>query len=165
MPTTVSMHKTSTPRAHCRQVPLTQDLVVCSKCGGAHQDVLHHFNCSCSDKHKGRGCNCPPSCFLCITRGNHKAAEGHTSTLVTYPIQKHFCLAAPDPEGIILIPTTYQCSMTILLTPGMNVPMNILIRDNIRNLSKNGMSTEAIIHLLIPTDIANMVTTHTTLST
>ena len=28
-----------------------KDLVVCSKCGGAHQDALHHFNCPRSDKH------------------------------------------------------------------------------------------------------------------
>ena len=26
-----------------------KDLVVCSKCGGAHQDTLHHFNCPRSD--------------------------------------------------------------------------------------------------------------------
>ena len=67
-----------------------KDLVVCSKCGGAHVDTLHHFNCPRSDKHKGRGCDCPPSCFLCIAQGNHKAAQGHTSTSVTCLIRKHF---------------------------------------------------------------------------
>jgi hypothetical protein len=67
-----------------------KDLIICSKCRGAHQDSLHHFNCPCSNRHKGRGCDCPPSCFLCIAQGNHKVAEGHKSTSVTCPIWKHF---------------------------------------------------------------------------
>ena len=81
-----------------------KDIVVCSKCGGAHEDSLHHFNCPCSDKHKGHGCNCPLSCFLCIVQGNNKAAQGHTSTSVTCPIRKHFHLPTADPEGIIPTP-------------------------------------------------------------
>ena len=141
-----------------------KDLMICSKCGGAHQDVLHHFNCPCNNKHKGRGCDCPPSCFLCITQGNHKVAEGHTSTSVTCPIWKHFRLPVPDPEGIILTPNTHQCSITIPLTPGTDVPMNVLTGDDICNLSKNGMSTEAITRLLVPIDITNMAITHATLS-
>jgi hypothetical protein len=130
-----------------------KDLVVCSKCGRAHQDSLHHFNCPHSDHHKGRGCDCPPSCFLCILQGNHKAAQGHTSTSVSCPICKHFCLPLDD--------SSHERSMTIPPTPGADGPMTVLSSSNIRQLSANGMSTEAITRLLVPQEIANMVTMST----
>lgn len=135
-----------------------KDLVVCSKCGGAHQDSLHYFNCPHNDKHKGQGCDCPPTCFLCIAQGNQKAAEGHTLTLVTCPIQKHFRLPTSDPEGNIPAPSTCQCSTTILPTPSVDAPMTVLTREDIRCLSSKGMSTEAITCLLVPMDVTNMVT-------
>lgn len=135
-----------------------KDLVVCSKCGGAHQDNLHHFNCPRSDRHKGRGCDCPPLCFLCIAQGNHKAAQGHTSTSVTCPIQKHFRLPSADPTDT---PANCARSTTIPPTPAMSSPMNVLTSTDIRQLSADGMSTEAITRLLVPQEIANMATAPT----
>jgi hypothetical protein len=104
-----------------------KDLVVCSKCGGAQQDALHHFNCPHSDRHKGRGCDCPLSCFLCIAQGNPKAAQGHTSTSVTCPIRKHFRLPTVDPEGNIpAAPLNRTCNTTIPPTLGADAPMTVL---------------------------------------
>ena len=139
-----------------------KDLVVCSKCGGAHEDALHHFNCPRSDRHKGRGCDCPPSCFLCIAQGNLKAAQGHTSTSVTCPIRKHFRLPTLDTEGnTTSIAPTRARSMTIPPTPGANAPMTVLSRSDIRQLSAEGMSTEAITHLLIPQEVAELASMST----
>ena len=139
-----------------------KDLVVCSKCGGAHQDALHHFNCPRSDRHKGRGCDCPPSCFLCIAQGNHKVAQGHTLTSIECPIRKHFRLPMADPVGNI--PTgapSHECSTTIPPTPGADTPMTLLTGDDIRQLSAEGMSTEAITRLLVPQEVAELATTST----
>lgn len=43
-------------------------------------------------------------------------------------------------------------------TPCADTPMNILTGDDIRHLSDEGMSTEAITCLLVPTDVAAMAT-------
>ena len=132
-----------------------KDLVVCSKCGGAHQDALHHFNCPRSDRHKGRGCDCPPSCFLCIAQGNNKATQGHTSTSVTCPIRKHFRLPSDTPND----QPTCARSTTIPPTPATETPMNVLTSTDIRQLSAEGLSTEAITRLLVPQEVANMAST------
>lgn len=137
-----------------------KDLVVCSKCGGTHQDALHHFNCPRSDRHKGRGCDCPPSCFLCITQGNPKAAQGHTSTSPTCPICKHF---RPPTDSNTSIPIRER-STTIPPTPRASAPMKVLSGSDIRQLSAEGMSTEAITRLLIPREVADLASTTTPMS-
>ena len=132
-----------------------KDLVVCSKCRGAHEDTLHHFNCPRSDRHKGRGCDCPPSCFLYIAQGNHKAAQGHTSTSVTCPIRKHFRLPLTnetDPPTL----ATRDRSTTIPPPSEATAPMTVLTRPEIRQLAAEGMSTEAITRLLVPKEVIDM---------
>ena len=137
-----------------------KDLVVCSKCGGAHEDALHHFNCPRSDRHKGRGCDCPPSCFLCIAQGNHKTAQGHTLTSVTCPIRKHFRTPSDDPTT----PNRAR-SVTIPPTPATATPMNVLTSDDIRQLSAEGVSTEAITRLLVPPEVINLASMPAPMST
>ena len=132
-----------------------KDLVVCSKCGGAHEDALHHFNCPRSDRHKGRGCDCPPTCFLCIVQGNHKAAQGHTSTSATCPIWKHFRAPVDDTTPA----QTRGRSTTIPPTPAADAPMHLLTSTDIRKLSAKGVSTEAITRLLVPPEVANLAST------
>ena len=134
-----------------------KDLVVCSKCGGAHEDALHHFNCPWSDRHKGRGCNCPPTCFLCIAQGNHKAAQGHMSTSATCPIRKHFRPPTDDTNPAL----TRARSTTIPPTLAADSPMNLLTSTDIRQLSAEGVSTEAITRLLVPPEVANMASAST----
>ena len=128
-----------------------KDLVVCSKCGGAHQDALHHFNCPHANKHKGRGCDCPPSCFLCIAQGNPKAAQGHTSTSVSCPIRKHFRSPPPTTD----LPDR-QRSITIPPTPAASGPMRVLTSDTIKQLSSEGMAVDDITRLLVPPEVANL---------
>ena len=139
-----------------------KDLVVCSKCGGAHEDALHHFNCPRSDRHKGRGCDCPPSCFLCIAQGNHKAAQGHTSTSVTCPIRKHFRL--PTIETNTPTAPTRDRSTTIPPPSEATAPMTVLSGPEIRQLAADGMTTEAITRLLVPQEVADMATSTTPMS-
>ena len=139
-----------------------KDLVVCSKCSGAHQDALHHFNCPRSERHKGRGCDCPPSCFLCIAQVNHKATQGHTLTSVDCPIKKHFRLLTADPEGTIPVtPATRKWSTTVHPTPGADSPMTLLTGNDIQQLSAKGMSTEAITCLLVPQEVAELAISST----
>ena len=133
-----------------------KDLVVCSKCGGAHEDALHHFNCPRSDKHKGRGCDCPPSCFLCIAQGNYKAAQVHTSTSVTCPIQKHF--RSPTDTNT---PADRACSTTIPPTPAADALMSVLTSTDIQQLSAEGLSADAITRLLVPQEVVDMASTST----
>ena len=133
-----------------------KDLVVCSKCGGAHQDALHHFNCPHANKHKGRGCDCPPSCFLCIAQGNPKAAQGHTSTSASCPIRKHFRTPTPVAE-----PTARQCSSTIPPTPATGALMTVLTSDQIKQFSAEGMAVDNITCLLVPPEVAALATTST----
>ena len=137
-----------------------KDLVVCSKCGGAHQDALYHFNCPHANKHKGRGCDCPPSCFLCIAQGNPKAAQGHTSTSVLCPIRKHF--RTPTPATI---PADRGRSTTIPPTPAADGPMTVLTSANIRQFSNDGMAVDDITRLLVPPKIAALASTSTTSAT
>ena len=142
-----------------------KDLVVCSKCGGAHADALHHFNCPRSDRHKGRGCDCPPSCFLCIAQGNHKAAQGHTSTSATCPIRKHFRPPLPTDDTTTNADTARARSTTIPPTPAANEPMTVLTSSDIHQLAAEGMSTDAITNLLVPQEVAEMASTFTPMST
>ena len=67
-----------------------------------------------------------------------------------------------DPVGNI--PTgapSHERSTTILPTPGADTPMTLLTGDDIRQLSAKGMSTEAITHLLVPQEVAELATTST----
>lgn len=50
-------------------------------------------------------------------------------------------------------------------TPSTDAPMNVLTREDIHNLSNNGMSTNDITRLLVPTDVATMAATHVNSST
>ena len=133
-----------------------KDLVVCSKCGGAHQDALHHFNCPHANKHKGRGCDCPPSCFLCIAQGHPKAAQGHTSTSVSCPLRKHFRTPTPVSE-----PDTRQRSTTIPPSPGANGPMTVLSSAEIKQFSADGMAVDDITRLLVPPEVAALASAST----
>ena len=141
-----------------------KDLVVCSKCGGAHQDALHHFNCPRSDRHKGRGCDCPPSCFLCIAQGNNKVAQGHTSTSVTCLIRKHFRLPSDTPTINTNPGPSRDKSTTIPPTLATDAPMHVLTSSDIRHLSAEGLSTEAITRLLVPQEVADMASTSAPMS-
>ena len=134
-----------------------KDLVVCSKCGGAHQDALHHFNCPHANKHKGRGCDCPPSCFLCIAQGHPKAAQGHTSTSATCPLRKHF--RSPS----VAEPNTRPRSSTIPPTPAAAGPMTVLSSDQIKRFSAEGMAVDDITRLLVPPEVAALASTSTPL--
>jgi hypothetical protein len=137
-----------------------KDLVVCSKCSGAHEDTLHHFNCPQSDRHKGRGCDCPHSCFLCIAQGNYKAAQGHTSTSIECPIRKHFHSPIADPEGNIP-PTNRGRSVTIPPTLATTQPMSVLTSTDIQQLSVDGVSADAITRLLVLQEVADMASSTT----
>ena len=130
--------------------------MVCSKCGGAHQDALHHFNCPHANKHKGRGCDCPPSCFLCIAQGNPKAAQGHTSTSASCPIRKHVRTPTPVAE-----PMARQRSSTIPPTPATGAPMTVLTSDQIKQFSADGMAVDDITRLLVPPEVAALASTST----
>ena len=78
-------------------------------------------------------------------------------------MRKHFRLPSADVAGST--PPDRAHSITIPLTLAGGTPMHVLTSMDIRQLSTEGLSTEAITHLLVPQEVAEMASTSTPMVT
>jgi hypothetical protein len=136
-------------------------LTVCPHCGGPHLALEHAFQCPNMNKHRGRQCNCPPSCFLCQEKrkpgGRHNALSNgcplHTlyhSSLTESDSDSGPLTHASEGDGGALISDALSGAETLSLTPGASGPFTVMTPDTLRALDAQGAD---IVRALVPDEV------------